>query len=97
MDLWSATYNAKEITKSYAMGNILMVTNNDEHKISENLLSKLDTEICTLLEESYDRVLKTLTDHKEELDMIANELLKRKTLYGEEIKKLIEGINTTET
>ena len=97
MDLWSATYNAKEITKSYAMGNVLMVTNNDEHKISENLLSKLDTEICTLLEEAYDRVLKTLTDHKEELDLIATELLKRKTLYGEEIQKLIEGINTAET
>ena len=97
MDLWSATYDAKSMTKTHAMGNILMQTDNEGHKISENLLSQLDTEISTILKEAYDRVLKTLTDHKEELDLIAKELLKRKTLYGEEIQKLIEGINKTET
>ena len=67
------------------MGNLLMQTDNESHKISEDLLSKLDTEICTILNEAYDRVLKTLTDHAKELELIATELLKRKTLYGDEI------------
>ena len=67
----------------------LIVTDGDD-KISEELKSKVEKEITRILNDSYSRVLKTLTDHKQELDLIASELLLKKTPYGDEIKKLID-------
>ena len=67
----------------------LIVTDGDD-KISEELKSKVEKEITRILNDSYSRVLKTLSDHKPELDLIASELLLKKTLYGDEIKKLID-------
>ena len=67
----------------------LIVTDGDD-KISEELKSKVEKEITRILNDSYSRVLKTLTDHKQELDLVASELLLKKTLYGDEIKKLID-------
>lgn len=68
----------------------LRVDVGDENDMSEEYKSKWDAEISRLLSESYSRVLNILTEHKEELDLIASELKAKKTLYRDEIKKLIE-------
>ena len=70
--------------------NIGVIVTDGDDKISEELKSKFEKEITRILNDSYSRVLKTLTDHKQELDLIASELLLKKTLYGDEIKKLID-------
>lgn len=56
---------------------------------------KLDKEVNDLLMDSYNRVKKMLESHRDQLDLIAMELLQKQTLYGEEIITLIQSIETT--
>ena len=67
----------------------LRVINGDEEMVSDELKSRLDSEIDRVLKESHTRVMKILTDHRDELDIIAKALLLKKTLFAEEIKSLI--------
>ena len=62
----------------------------DEIGFSEEIKKKLENEIDRLLQESYERVMSLLSKHKAELDLIANALLLKKTLYGDDVKELIE-------
>ena len=62
----------------------------DDNKQSENMKAKVEAAIDTLLNESYSRVTKILTEHRDELDLLATSLLLKKTLYADEIKTLIE-------
>ena len=72
------------------------VYRSDEFGFSEEIKKKIENEIDRLLHESYERVKSLLSDHKAELDLIANALLLKKTLYGNDIKELIEeSLSTT--
>ena len=62
----------------------------DECKQSDNITAKIDGAIDTLLNESYLRAKKILTEHQDELDFLATSLLLKKTLYADEIEALIE-------
>merc|ERR1719367_1035655 len=70
--------------------NSLRAFDEDNTKQSDELKTKIDSSIDSLLNESYSRVSKLLTEHKDELDLLATALLLKKTLYAEEIKTLIE-------
>ena len=83
---------AERMVKCYGMSEKmgLRVYEDNEDKESEEVKSNLNAEINRLLNESHDRVMNILTEHKEELDLIATALLLKKTLYADEIKSLIE-------
>ena len=87
-----ATGVAKDMVRRYGMSDIigLRYIDDNEENVSEEMKCNMDTEISRLLNESYSRVLKTLTAHKGELDVIASALLLKKTLYADEIKSLID-------
>ena len=92
-DLSRATSVATHMVKRYGMSeemNSLRTFDEDDVKQSDDLKSKIDSAIDSLLNESYSRVTKLLTEHKDELDLLATALLLKKTLYAEEIKTLIE-------
>ena len=93
-DLTLATSTAEDMVKSYGMSDVmgcsLRVYEGNEAKESEEVRSNLNAEINGLLNESYSRVTKILTEHNEELDLIATALLLKKTLFADEIKNLIE-------
>ena len=92
-DLSRATSVATHMVKRYGMSeemNSLRTFDEDDVKQSDDLKSKIDSAIDSLLNESYSRVTKLLTEHKNELDLLATALLLKKTLYAEEIKTLIE-------
>ena len=61
-----------------------------EFGFSDGIKKKIEYEIDSLLQESYERVMSLLTQHKSELDLIANARLLRKTLYGGDVQELIE-------
>ena len=61
----------------------------DDSKVSDEMKSKIDSAIDTMLKKSHSRVTKLLTDHKDELDLLATSLLLKKTLFADEIKALI--------
>ena len=92
-DLSRATSVATDMVKRYGMSeemNSLRTFVEDDTKQSDELKAKIDSAIDSLLNESYSRVTKLLTEHKNELDLLATALLLKKTLYAEEIKTLIE-------
>jgi cell division protease FtsH len=58
---------------------------------SEETAETIDTEIRRIIDDAYDRALKLLKGHKNELVKIADILLERETLTGDEIDILLEG------
>ena len=73
------------------------VYDRDDIGFSEEIKKKIENEIDRLLQESYERVMSLLSKHKAELDLIANALLLKKTLYGDDVKELIEESLSTAT
>ena len=92
-DLSLATSEASDIVKRFGMSDemdSLRTFEEEDTKLSDDLKAKIDSAIDSLLNESYARVTKLLTEHKNELDLLATALLLKKTLYADEIKTLIE-------
>jgi cell division protease FtsH len=58
---------------------------------SEETAQAIDAEIRRLVEEAYDRAARLLKKNKKKLEIIAEELLERETLTGDEIDKLLAG------
>ena len=87
------------MVKEYCMSEKVgfRVYKSDEFGFSEEIKKKIENEIDRLLQESYERVKLLLFHHKAELDLIANALLLKKTLYGSDIKELIEESLSTTT
>lgn len=63
--------------------------------ISEETQQIIDAEVRRLVQEGYDTAKKILTDHKDELEILAQGLLEFETLSGDEIKNLLKGIRPT--
>nr|WP_280638873.1 ATP-dependent zinc metalloprotease FtsH [Sphingomicrobium aestuariivivum] len=59
--------------------------------VSAETAQKIDKEIRRLIDQGYDRAKQVLTDHGDELEMLAQALLEYETLTGEEIKTLLGG------
>ena len=57
---------------------------------SERTAQLIDEEIQRIVEENYNRALTILTENKERLLLIADELMKYETLSGDEVKELLE-------
>ena len=83
-----AEWMVKEEGMSEKVG--FRVYNDDKIGFSEEIKKKIENEIDRFLQESYQRVMSLLSKHKAELDLIANALLLKKTLYGDDVKELIE-------
>ncbi|HEX9753076.1 MAG TPA: ATP-dependent zinc metalloprotease FtsH, partial [Methyloceanibacter sp.] len=62
-----------------------------QQNVSEETAQKIDAEIRRLVETGLSDARRILTDHRDELETIAQGLLEYETLSGEEIKNLIVG------
>lgn len=63
--------------------------------VSEELLAAVDAEVRVLLDEAYRHARRLLTDNRDTLDTIANELLARETLDESELYALV-GLRRTD-
>jgi transcriptional regulator with XRE-family HTH domain len=61
----------------------------EERNYSEQTAVLIDEEIRRLIDTSYERARQTLTEHRAKLDLLANTLLEKEVLDGEEVKKLV--------
>ena len=59
--------------------------------MSDEMARLIDNEIKMLVEGAHDKAKKVLTDHLDELHIIAKALLEYETLSGDEIKALLKG------
>jgi cell division protease FtsH len=62
-----------------------------QQNISEATAQKIDSEVRRIIEESYTRANKILTDRLNDLHIVAKGLLEYETLTGDEIKGLLRG------
>ncbi|HWK87889.1 MAG TPA: AAA family ATPase, partial [Xanthobacteraceae bacterium] len=59
--------------------------------ISEETVKKIDLEIRRFVEEGYQFARKVLTDHRDQLEILAKGLMEYETLTGDEIRDLLNG------
>jgi len=64
------------------------ITKNNDY--SEETARKIDSEVGRLLKDAYDRAMQYLKTNRDKLDTIAQELLDRETLDGDEVMEIIE-------
>ena len=62
-----------------------------ERRISPEKESEIDKEVKKLIDDSYKRAMKCLTDKADDYEALAKALLEYETLSGDEIKGLIRG------
>jgi len=67
---------------------------NEERNYSEETARKIDDEIRRIIDECYIRAKTLLLENHDKLDKLANVLLEREVLDGEEVKKIL-GLETT--
>jgi cell division protease FtsH len=62
-----------------------------ETRLSEAMLSKIDSEVEKILDEGYKKALSILKKNKAKLDKVAEVLIKKETIEGEEFDELMGG------
>uniref|UniRef100_A0A0K0EZ72 ATP-dependent zinc metalloprotease YME1L1 (inferred by orthology to a human protein) n=1 Tax=Strongyloides venezuelensis TaxID=75913 RepID=A0A0K0EZ72_STRVS len=92
-DLEQATSLTKSFIRNFGMSeNIgLRMYNTDSNDVSPQVTEKIDIEIDRIINESYERVKKILTERAIEHKRLAKALLEFETLTAEEVKSVIEG------
>jgi cell division protease FtsH len=105
-DIQQATATARQMVTEFGFSEklgFIRYSNNQEEvflghsvtqskNISDETAKIIDDEVKKLIEEAKDRARKILTDHIDELHIIAKGLLDYESLTGDEIKDLIKGI-----
>lgn len=69
----------------------LGATVTQHQNMSDSTAEAVDREVKKFVEEAYQRAKKIITDHEDQLHVLAKGLMEYETLSGEEIRDLIEG------
>ncbi|HSX58099.1 MAG TPA: ATP-dependent zinc metalloprotease FtsH [Candidatus Saccharimonadales bacterium] len=64
----------------------------DGRALSEELAAKVDEEVKRIMDEQFEVAKKILTENKDKLDLVAEELIKKETLEGDEFEVLMTKI-----
>jgi len=59
--------------------------------MSEETMRKVDSEIRRIIDEAYNRAKHLLSEHIDELHLLAKGLLEHETVSGDEIRQIIRG------
>ena len=104
-DIEKATKIAKNMILKWGMSDklgfqaffISKYYGDESDKISQRTSEIIDKEVEELVKRLYEEVKKTLLENKDRLERIANTLLEKETLTGEEVKQLYDGtyVNST--
>jgi len=104
-DIKAATDRARRMVTEWGMseklgplaygeqeGEVFLGHSVTQHKhISEETAREVDMEVRRFVEAGYQRAYKILTEHRDELEKIAQALLEYETLTGEELKAILRG------
>jgi ATP-dependent Zn protease len=87
-DIEMATRMARWMVCEVGMGSFLYAMRGIPNK---DVPAPMLEEIDKILHEQYDRAVKMLEENRDKLELITNELVKRKSMTGEEIERLLEN------
>ena len=98
-DIEKATKIAKNMILKWGMSDklgfqaffISKYYGDESDKISQRTSEIIDKEVEELVKRLYEEVKKTLLENKDKLERIANTLLEKETLTGDEVKQLYDG------
>lgn len=98
-DIEKATDLARDMVVQYGMSNLGPINLNQETprmyqeatKLSEDMQNAIDKEIRRIIEEAHKRATAALKQNRKKLDEVANALLKKETLEGEEFENIMKG------
>jgi cell division protease FtsH len=104
-DLKQATNLARQMICNYGMNEKIgpVSLSDDDHDVflgrdfvqrreySEKKAQEIDEEVARILKERYDNAYAMLSEHRDDLEQIAEALLERETLDGSELALLMEG------
>lgn len=99
-DIKHATRLARMYVESVGMSKVLGPVNlenlEDEFSFVSNksneTVREIDLEIRKILSEEYEKTLNTLKENRDKLDGVAGLLLKKETITGDEVRKIISGV-----
>lgn len=99
-DIKHATRLARMYVESVGMSEVLGPVNleNSEDEFSfvsnksNETVREIDLEIRKILSEEYEKTLNTLKENRDKLDGVAGLLLKKETITGDEVRKIISGV-----
>jgi cell division protease FtsH len=105
-DIEQATRMARAMVTRFGMsdelGPIAYAENQEEvflghsvsrtQNVSESTSQKIDSEIRRIIDDSYNRAYQILSEHRDDLEKLAQGLLEYETLSGDEIIGLLKGI-----
>jgi len=63
---------------------------NHQRNYSEEVASEIDKEVRRYMEEAYEACRQIITEHRDELELIAQALIERETLSAKELEELLE-------
>jgi cell division protease FtsH len=92
-DIEVATNIARQMVTVYGMSSMGQVhlAPKDDWYPSESTARKADRAVSNILKNAQQQACKILSEHRVELDAVANELLAQETLSGEQIKMIAEN------
>ncbi len=101
-DIEKATKIAKNMVLKWGMSDKLgfqafftsKYYGDESDKVSQRTSEIIDKEVEELVKRLYEEVKSTLIENREKLERIANTLLEKETLTGEEVKQLFDGTYT---
>jgi len=95
-DINRATHLARAMVCEWGMSEILgNVTydekegNSNSQKFSEKTAEKIDQEVFRLIDEAFQQAKKIISEHKEQIELIAEGLIEFETLSGAEVKQIM--------
>lgn len=104
-DIERATQTARNMVTRYGFSSTLgpVVYGQQENEVflgrdfgqqrnySENVAKEIDAEIRELIDQAYEEARRILTEHKDQLTMIANYLIEHEKVNGDTFEKLMKG------
>jgi cell division protease FtsH len=102
-DIEKATEVARTMVIEYGMSRLGPVNltqgenpmfGGDGARISESMQAAIDKEVSSILDEAYKRAVLALKQNRKKLDEVAEILVKKETLEGEEFEKIMKGTKT---
>ncbi len=63
----------------------------EQREYSEKVAQEIDEEVRSIIQRAYERAKEILRTHRDKLDRLAQALMEKETLEGEELKAYLEG------
>ena len=99
-DFQQATLIARSMICNYGMTNalgkqVLLPSLQQGFQYSQKTLEKIDEEVSQILEEQYEKAKQLLTEHNDKLELLAQALLEKETMYVAEVRELLSIKNNS--